>query len=937
MGECIGKWRTLRGAVCKLAAAGLLVFAGNTSQAQTWTGTYDVIEVSDGTACGFGHETYRYALDVRDHGRLISIHQPGTAKAALTGLVNAGRLQAQGSFDGSDGWKINAILQYQFANNGFTGSYAWTYSKAGQSCVDTSTYTATRRTAASAQLASPTLTVQQSGNQATARWTAVGGATSYTLYYAPYPSASPLVALDMGTARSITQTLPAGARYYLAVGANGGNASSPMSNLELLAMGSTTTPTNPDTSPKPAAVASVLLVPASGFSLRINETREIHALPQDSHGNELSGRTVQWSSSNSAVVSTSGSGTAVQLTARSAGTATITATSEGRSASVTVTVTGTSSVNKYEDVQSLRITNQQEYVVVMNWAKNQSLFLRAEGTLTVGGNLPASYIEGMKWTSSNPSVAVIVGDGIGASASVLYAGKGSTTITVTLGSKSARIVLGLGENVVPVTSVSFTPPYALRVGECTDLSGHVEDAGASSTEGRTLTWASSNVAVLSTSASTGTTIRVCGVAAGTATLTLSSGGRSASHPITVGAAGAFNGVLALPNPIDVLVGTTISAPLALSTDDASWYGRGTLQWTASNTGVLGVSGAPTAQPGSVYQVQLTGRTAGTSTLTVRADTKTATTQVNVVTQLPARRVQLDGGSNLYVGETHATTLKLYDWNGQLLSAQGRTVTYSSSDVNVATVGSTGIVTARGAGRTLVTATVDGLTSHGVNYEVLLTPARIEITPASASIAVNGTVQFTARLISTTGAVISGRTISWRSSNTSVGSVSTNGLMRGLSNGTTTITASWSGLSASAQVVVGSGSSGGGSGGGGGGSSPQPIVTTCSIAIPVTALDRGEDSGWLSANFGGKLLEVRLTLGSMNGGSAQNPLYQYNLSIRNRGTAPLTVSWGYSLDRSPPADTGYAATIQTGGSTGDFFFGAPDVNPVWILIKSDCGN
>src|SRR5207247_1511454 len=57
---------------------------------------------------------------------------------------------------------------------------------------------------------------------------------------------------------------------------------------------------------------------------------------KDGNGNPLSGRTVSWASSNTAVATVTASGL---VTGKAAGTATITATSEGKSGASAITVT----------------------------------------------------------------------------------------------------------------------------------------------------------------------------------------------------------------------------------------------------------------------------------------------------------------------------------------------------------------------------------------------------------------------------------------------------------------------------------------------------------------------------------------------------------------------------------------------------------------------
>src|SRR5690349_18662204 len=85
-------------------------------------------------------------------------------------------------------------------------------------------------------------------------------------------------------------------------------------------------------------VASVVVTPATA-TVPVGGTVQLSATTKDSAGNVLTGRTVTWASSNTAVAATSGSGL---VTAAAAGVATITATSEGKNGIATVTATASS-------------------------------------------------------------------------------------------------------------------------------------------------------------------------------------------------------------------------------------------------------------------------------------------------------------------------------------------------------------------------------------------------------------------------------------------------------------------------------------------------------------------------------------------------------------------------------------------------------------------
>ena len=80
-------------------------------------------------------------------------------------------------------------------------------------------------------------------------------------------------------------------------------------------------------------------------------------------------------------------------------------------------------------------------------------------------------------------------------------------------------------------------------------------------------------------------------------------------------------------------------------------------------------------------------------------------------------------------------------------------------------------------------------------------ASVSVTPASASLDVGETVQFAATPRDANGDPLSGRTITWLSSNTSLATVDGHGLVTGLAAGTTTITATSEGQSGTATISV----------------------------------------------------------------------------------------------------------------------------------------
>src|SRR5437016_6081518 len=103
------------------------------------------------------------------------------------------------------------------------------------------------------------------------------------------------------------------------------------------------------------------------------------------------------------------------------------------------------------------------------------------------------------------------------------------------------------------------------------------------------------------------------------------------------------------------------------------------------------------------------------------------------------------------------------------------------------------VIARGQGNNLAdTATV----------AVTLPPvASMSVSPASASVLPTQTVQLTVTTLDSTGAVLTGRTVTWSSSSTGVATVNGSGLVTGVAVGSATATAASEGRSTSSSVTV----------------------------------------------------------------------------------------------------------------------------------------
>lgn len=63
----------------------------------------------------------------------------------------------------------------------------------------------------------PQLSTSVTGTTVSISWSAYGGASGYTLYYAPFPAQTPVASLDVGAITSISAPLPPGSAFYVAI------------------------------------------------------------------------------------------------------------------------------------------------------------------------------------------------------------------------------------------------------------------------------------------------------------------------------------------------------------------------------------------------------------------------------------------------------------------------------------------------------------------------------------------------------------------------------------------------------------------------------------------------------------------------------------------------------------------------------------------------
>lgn len=214
-----------------------------------------------------------------------------------------------------------------------------------------------------------------------------------------------------------------------------------------------------------------------------------------------------------------------------------------------------------------------------------------------------------------------------------------------------------------------------------------------------------------------------------------------------------------------------------------------VSWASSNQAVATVSttGLVTAvSPGTVLITAVSEGIAGAATLTV---TPPPVTSVEVALSASAT----------FPGTTVQASATLRDASGAALT--GRSVVWTSSNQQVATVSSSGLVTALAPGSAVITATSEG-TGGSATLIVSAPPvAVVEVTSAQTTLTIGGTTQVNATLRDAAGSVLTERAISWTTSNAATATVSTTGLVAAVSPGTVTITAASEGKAGSITLTI----------------------------------------------------------------------------------------------------------------------------------------
>lgn len=543
-----------------------------------------------------------------------------------------------------------------------------------------------------------------------------------------------------------------------------------------------------------ATLVSISVTPATpSVAKGLNQQFTATGTYTDSTTQDLT-TVVTWTSSDTAKATISNAGGSQgRASTLTAGTTTITATHAGTgiNGSTTLTVTAATLV-------SIGVTPTTPSMAV-----SRTLQFSATGTYT--DSTTQDLTSSVTWSSSDTAKAQI-SNAAGSRGIASSIAAGTTTITATSGAISGNTVLTV--TAATLQSITVTPANpSLASGFTRQFTATGTYSDSTTTDLTTsVTWSSSDTGKATISNAAGSNGLASGVGVGAATITATLGAVSGNTSLSVTAA-TLSAITVSPSTATIANGTNRQFTVTGTFSDSTTQDLTTaVTWSSSSTGVATISNASGSQ-GKATSAG-TGTTTITATHAASGKTSTASLTVTAAT-LSSISVSPSGAVAIGYG-TYQQFTAIGTYSDSSTQDITSLVTWSSSSTGVATISNAsptqGRATSVSAGFSTVTATL-GAVSNTATLEVrIVTLVSIAVTPSNASFGVGQTQQMVA-----TGTYNDASTqdlstqVVWSSGTTANAVVSnapgSQGLVTGVANGTSSISATRDGVTGSATVNV----------------------------------------------------------------------------------------------------------------------------------------
>ncbi|HEY9228433.1 MAG TPA: Ig-like domain-containing protein, partial [Gemmatimonadaceae bacterium] len=322
----------------------------------------------------------------------------------------------------------------------------------------------------------------------------------------------------------------------------------------------------------------------------------------------------------------------------------------------------------------------------------------------------------------------------------------------------------------------------LAAGQSVDAAATARNVSGGALDGVSVSWSSSNSAVATVTPAG----RITAVSPGTAHISAAAAGKTATVTVTV-MTGSVTAVNVALSTSTVFVGQTATAQATLRDAANAVVTDWPVTWSSSNAGVAVVS--PT---GAITPVS-----AGTTEITAASEGVTGSATLTVLSPAVASVSVALVDSTLVPGQITGASATVRDHANAIVS--GVSITWSSSNISVASVTSEGVVTAVMPGSVTITAA----TPYGVVGTAAMTVqapvAAVAITVPSAILSVGKTMNAAVTLRDASGNVLTDRQVIWTSRNPSIATVSASGTIAAVSAGRVTILATTDGSDGSSTA------------------------------------------------------------------------------------------------------------------------------------------
>lgn len=421
-------------------------------------------------------------------------------------------------------------------------------------------------------------------------------------------------------------------------------------------------------------------------------------------------------------------------------------------------------------------------------------------TAIVRDSLGNVLADPVNWLSLTPSIATV-----GAATGVVTAiSNGSTTVEASVGGIADTVAVTVHQ--APATLVLSEDSLRFgALGATATLSATVRDAlGSPIAAPQGITWETTAAAVASVAAdgSDSTRATVTSTGNGTAHVRVRLEGLSDETHVTVAQTLASAVIVGGAGQTDT-VGSLLADSLRVEARDAlgATVAGAAVAWTVTIGGGSVSGSSLTGAAGQAAVAWTLGGAAGPHQ--VRAVVAGSDTVFFDATALAGEPASIDvtpaTASLNFIQDTVHLTATVRDAFGNPLAGAP---TWSSSDAAVATVGSTGIVTATGNGSAFVVAEADLLADTSV-ITVAQVVASIDLSPTSDTLSRGDTLRLIATPRDSAGTTVVGAPIGWSSTDSLVASVDSTGKVTARVRGSATIRAVADGVLASADITVAS--------------------------------------------------------------------------------------------------------------------------------------